>query len=121
MAHLPSKTLVYILVIGMLVSGVANTLLTKLQDNAGFEQPVWQTLNMFVGESGCWLIVFAHWLRSYFARRKMVGYERVTSTDVSAAPRDCPEDGGEANGAHFHSHGDAVLASSLAVAGEEED
>src|SRR5205085_4484714 len=79
MAPSPPKVLVVVLVVGMLVSGVANTLLTKLQDNAGFEQPVWQTLNMFVGESGCWLVVFAHWLRSYVTRRKTSGYAPVTT------------------------------------------
>ncbi|KAJ2609763.1 hypothetical protein H4S08_003906, partial [Coemansia sp. RSA 1365] len=52
---------------GMLVTGTANTLLTKLQDkqcvrncddpdisnHEHFEQPVWQTLNMFYGEMLC--------------------------------------------------------------------
>jgi len=55
----------------MLLTGVCNTLLTKYQDNqcvrncddpdpkkrAHFEQPVIQTLQMFVGEMGCWLVV----------------------------------------------------------------
>src|SRR5579859_2329641 len=118
MAPSPPKVLVVVLVVGMLVSGVANTLLTKLQDNAGFEQPVWQTLNMFIGESGCWLVVFAHWLRSYVARRKTLDYEPVTTDEVdahieaSAGPR-------EGNG--IHSHGEGVFGSSVAVAGEEEE
>jgi hypothetical protein len=112
-----SKTLVFVLVTGMLVSGVANTILTKLQDNAGFEQPVWQTLNMFVGESGCWLVVFAHWLRTYLAQRKAADYEPVTTDDldghiVENGPR-------EGNG--IHSHGEGVYGSSVAVAGEEEE
>lgn len=104
----------------MLVSGVANTLLTKLQDNAGYEQPVWQTLNMFIGESGCWLVVFAHWLRSYIAsRRGGVQYEPVTTEDTETH-RDHPERTlVEGNG--LHSHGEAVLQSSVLVAGEEED
>ncbi|KAK2066561.1 hypothetical protein P8C59_000367 [Phyllachora maydis] len=56
----------------MLATGVCNTLLTKYQDNqcvrncddpdptrrVHFEQPVIQTLQMFVGETGCWLVVF---------------------------------------------------------------
>ncbi|KAI9742942.1 MAG: hypothetical protein M1835_003006 [Candelina submexicana] len=59
------------LVAMMLLTGVCNTLLTKYQDlqcvkhcNSSdpskrklFEQPVIQTLQMFIGESGCWLVV----------------------------------------------------------------
>jgi hypothetical protein len=59
------------LVAMMLVTGVANTLLTKYQDKQCvqycddpdrakrkyFEQPVLQTAQMFVGEMGCWLVV----------------------------------------------------------------
>ncbi|KAJ2298749.1 hypothetical protein IWW55_004382, partial [Coemansia sp. RSA 2706] len=55
------------LVAGMLLTGTLNTLLTKLQDKQCvgncddpdpakhelFEQPVWQTLNMFYGEMLC--------------------------------------------------------------------
>ncbi|CAJ0846956.1 217_t:CDS:2 [Entrophospora sp. SA101] len=55
------------LVTGMLISGVCNTILNKLQDmqcvencdqetnKKYFEQPVWQTLNMFIGETLCFL------------------------------------------------------------------
>ncbi|RHZ53769.1 hypothetical protein Glove_437g36 [Diversispora epigaea] len=58
------------LVTGMLISGVANTILNKLQDiqcvancddpNTAeyFEQPVWQTLNMFIGETMCFIVVY---------------------------------------------------------------
>jgi drug/metabolite transporter (DMT)-like permease len=57
----------------MLVTGVCNTLLTKYQDMQCvadcdtdrpkmFEQPVIQTLQMFVGESGCWIVVFVGYL-----------------------------------------------------------
>lgn len=116
MAPSPPKALLVVLVVGMLVSGVANTLLTKLQDNAGFEQPVWQTLNMFVGESGSWLVVFAHWLRSYLARGKTSDYEPVTTEDV-----DGHVEGGPREGNGIHSHGEGVYGSSVAVAGEEED
>ncbi|KAG0053098.1 hypothetical protein BGZ83_001690 [Gryganskiella cystojenkinii] len=58
-----------VLVIGMLVAGTANTVITKYQDKAcvkncdlpveeqeHFEQPLWQTLNMFVGESLCLVV-----------------------------------------------------------------
>ncbi|KAF9939646.1 hypothetical protein BGZ75_009563 [Mortierella antarctica] len=56
-----------VLVIGMLVAGTANTVISKYQDMAcvkncdspnpkdhkHFEQPIWQTLNMFTGETLC--------------------------------------------------------------------
>ncbi|KAH9828189.1 Nucleotide-sugar transporter [Teratosphaeria destructans] len=67
------KALVPILVGMMLLTGCCNTLLTKFQDMQcvadcdsaepkRFEQPVLQTLQMFIGESGCWLVVFFSWL-----------------------------------------------------------
>ena len=118
MTRSTTKALIFVLITGMLVSGVSNTILTKLQDNAGFEQPVWQTLNMFVGESGCWLVVFAQWLRSYYSRRKTAEYTPVTTEEADEA---VPEHTRlrEANG--IHAHGEAVFGSSVAVAGEEQD
>ncbi|KAL2181545.1 uncharacterized protein P884DRAFT_234340 [Thermothelomyces heterothallicus CBS 202.75] len=67
----PPRALIPFLVAMMLFTGVCNTLLTKYQDNQcvrdcdnpdpkkrqHFEQPVIQTLQMFVGEMGCWLVV----------------------------------------------------------------
>ncbi|KAH8653482.1 integral membrane protein [Xylariales sp. PMI_506] len=63
-----SRAMIPVLVGMMLLTGVCNTLLTKYQDQQCvrdcdtphpklFEQPVLQTAQMFVGESGCWLIV----------------------------------------------------------------
>ncbi|KAJ3291177.1 hypothetical protein HK104_006285 [Borealophlyctis nickersoniae] len=60
------------LVLGMLFTGTVNTILNKLQDltcvencddpdpkkRRYFEQPVWQTLNMFVGEAICLLVYY---------------------------------------------------------------
>nr|POE88055.1 uncharacterized protein c12g12.12 [Quercus suber] len=68
-----SKAVVPLLVAMMLLTGVCNTLFTKYQDMQcvadchtlnpkKFEQPVIQTLQMFVGESGCWLVVLAGYL-----------------------------------------------------------
>ena len=69
----PTRTAIPLLVSMMLASGVANTLLTKYQDQQcldncnnpdpkkrqHFEQPVIQTAQMFAGEMGCWLVVGA--------------------------------------------------------------
>src|SRR5271169_4528388 len=100
MARTVYSAMILALMTGMLVSGVANTILTKLQDNAGFEQPVWQTLNMFIGESGCWLVVLAHWLRMYYSRRKGGEYEPVTTVD--SEPHVIENGIREGNGLHSH-------------------
>lgn len=61
------------LITGMLVSGVCNTILNKFQDmqcvnncsdpdpakREYFEQPVFQTLNMFIGETFCMVVIYA--------------------------------------------------------------
>ncbi|KAH6624771.1 hypothetical protein B0J18DRAFT_382906 [Chaetomium sp. MPI-SDFR-AT-0129] len=68
---IPARAIIPFLVAMMLFTGVCNTLLTKYQDNQcvrdcdspdpkkrrHFEQPMIQTLQMFVGEMGCWLVV----------------------------------------------------------------
>ncbi|KAI8323216.1 hypothetical protein GQ54DRAFT_258656 [Martensiomyces pterosporus] len=93
-----------ILATGMLVTGTLNTLLTKLQDKQCvgncsdpdpakreyFEQPVWQTLNMFYGEMMC--LACFH-LFSLYQRRTGVAnrneYEPIADgspeSDASAA------------------------------------
>ncbi|KAM0695353.1 hypothetical protein Q7P36_005712 [Cladosporium allicinum] len=74
-----TKGFIPFLVAMMLLTGVCNTLLTKYQDMQcvadcdthhpkTFEQPVLQTLQMFIGESGCWLVVFASFLFNRFVR-----------------------------------------------------
>ena len=92
-----SRTLIPVLVVMMLATGVANTLLTKYQDMQcvadcetshpkTFEQPVIQTLQMFVGESGCWLVVGISFLLRYFRMGGKSGgpaYQPVGARDSS--------------------------------------
>ncbi|CDH51456.1 integral membrane protein [Lichtheimia corymbifera JMRC:FSU:9682] len=66
----PEKSSILLLVVGMLASGVCNTILNKYQDmqcvefcddpdpekRRYFEQPVWQTVNMFIGEAAVWIV-----------------------------------------------------------------
>ncbi|KAL2866708.1 putative nucleotide-sugar transporter [Aspergillus lucknowensis] len=66
-----NKAVIPFLVTMMLVTGVCNTILNKyqdmqcvkncdspnLKDHRLFEQPVIQTIQMFIGEMGCWLVV----------------------------------------------------------------
>ncbi|KAF2102143.1 hypothetical protein NA57DRAFT_34130 [Rhizodiscina lignyota] len=84
----------------MLLTGVCNTLLTKYQDmqcirncdsddpkkRAHFEQPVIQTLQMFIGEMGCWLVIGAAELyKQWQKRRRGAGYEPVAEDGPSAS------------------------------------
>ncbi|KAH6568658.1 hypothetical protein BASA50_008016 [Batrachochytrium salamandrivorans] len=66
------QSLLVFLVVGMLFTGTINTLLNKLQDltcvahcdnpdkslRHYFEQPLWQTLNMFIGEAACLIVYY---------------------------------------------------------------
>ncbi|KAL4811484.1 hypothetical protein BDV18DRAFT_165518 [Aspergillus unguis] len=79
-----NKAVIPFLVTMMLVTGVCNTILNKYQDmqcvrncdspnpkdHHLFEQPVIQTIQMFVGEMGCWLVVFLSYVhKTYIAPR----------------------------------------------------
>ncbi|KXL44134.1 MAG: hypothetical protein FE78DRAFT_81164 [Acidomyces sp. 'richmondensis'] len=94
-----SRSMIPLLVGMMLLTGVCNTLLTKYQDmqcvadcNTSrpktFEQPVIQTLQMFVGESGCWLVVFVSWVIkrsrkvSAATPAQDIAYEPVNGSDA---------------------------------------
>ncbi|USW48169.1 Putative EamA domain, nucleotide-sugar transporter [Septoria linicola] len=93
-----SRPFIPALVALMLASGAANTILTKYQDMQCvadcdsrrprmFEQPVLQTLQMFVGESGCWLVVFLSYLMRRLRRPSSttpideIAYEPVHTAD----------------------------------------
>lgn len=83
-----SRAIIPFLVFGMLLTGVCNTLLTKYQDmqcvrdcgisdHGGhrrayktFEQPVIQTVQMFIGESCCWLVVLGFWIHKKYGATK---------------------------------------------------
>lgn len=68
-----------------------------------FEQPVWQTAQMFVGEMGCWLIVAASTIYGHFRSPKLPAqYEPLANdeeehpqpgTDPAAKPLTPNEDG----------------------------
>ncbi|EPE36100.1 Multidrug resistance efflux transporter EmrE [Glarea lozoyensis ATCC 20868] len=93
------KMLIPFLVAMMLVTGVCNTLLTKYQDNICvrdceakhpkdrhlFEQPVIQTVQMFIGEMGCWIFVGAFTVYAkYIAKKSLAqegGYQPVNGSD----------------------------------------
>ncbi|KIW96524.1 uncharacterized protein Z519_03593 [Cladophialophora bantiana CBS 173.52] len=77
------KAVIPFLVGMMLLTGCANTLLTKFQDqqcvrgcnsknpkdHKTFEQPVIQTVQMFIGEMGCWFVMLGFYLHRYLTLR----------------------------------------------------
>lgn len=91
------KAVIPFLIGMMLLTGCANTILTKYQDQqcvrncegkSGephlFEQPVIQTVQMFIGESGCWLVVFAFYIFKLLQRRQKDApllYQPVSTED----------------------------------------
>lgn len=50
-----------------------------------FEQPVLQTLQMFIGEMGCWLVIGIFSLYQSYAGRR-AGYEAIADNDGAATP-----------------------------------
>ncbi|EME50025.1 hypothetical protein DOTSEDRAFT_68774 [Dothistroma septosporum NZE10] len=90
-----SQAMIPVLVAFMLLTGVCNTLLTKYQDlqcvadcdtdrPKKFEQPVIQTLQMFVGEAGCWLVVFLSWLVQRVLERDVVPIQDIRYVPVAS-------------------------------------
>jgi hypothetical protein len=75
---MPSSFFIPILLAGMIITGSSNSLWSKWQDmqcvencsdpnpasHVLYEQPVWQTLQMFLGEMLCFLPVIYTWLRA---------------------------------------------------------
>ncbi|KAJ2849343.1 hypothetical protein IWW36_002701 [Coemansia brasiliensis] len=95
---------------GMLVTGTLNTLLTKLQDQQCiancddpdptqhklFEQPVWQTLNMFYGEMLCLACLYAIGLFRRSADNASsaaaaAGYQPIPDSDSAASADDATD------------------------------
>ncbi|KAJ6258412.1 hypothetical protein Dda_6452 [Drechslerella dactyloides] len=94
---------------GMLLTGCSNTLLTKWQDQQCvrnctdpdpakrqlFEQPVIQTLQMFIGEMGCWLVIALHGLYLRLQQRRRAsnaGYQPLAPDPLEEEedPADAP-------------------------------
>ncbi|EGN95481.1 hypothetical protein SERLA73DRAFT_186518 [Serpula lacrymans var. lacrymans S7.3] len=75
---MPSSFFIPVLLAGMIITGSSNSLWSKWQDmqcvencddpnqahHVLYEQPVWQTLQMFLGEMLCFLPVIYTWLRT---------------------------------------------------------
>ncbi|KAJ4001396.1 hypothetical protein F5050DRAFT_1724712 [Lentinula boryana] len=101
---MPSSFFIPFLLAGMILTGSSNSLWSKWQDmqcvencddpDAGrrllYEQPVWQTLQMFLGEMLCFLPVIYAWFRSRRSQPVQLLQEsessEVTSSNVKLAP-----------------------------------
>ena len=96
-----SITIVF-LVAGVLTTGCLNSIFTKYQDNQcvgncddpnpgnqkKFEQPVLQTLQMFIGESTCWFVVLANYLIYNYQRKN---YQPLLGSSSSSSPQAKPK------------------------------
>ncbi|KAJ7063136.1 hypothetical protein C8F01DRAFT_1131678 [Mycena amicta] len=89
---MPSSFFIPILLAGLIITGSSNSLWTKYQDKqcvedcdtatpVFFEQPVFQTLQMFLGEMLCFIPVVFFWLRS---RRQPIQLPTDDSIKVQA-------------------------------------
>ncbi|KAK3175980.1 hypothetical protein OEA41_007302 [Lepraria neglecta] len=101
-----NQVMIPFLVAMMLLTGVCNTLLSKYQDlqcvaNCDstdpdeirrFSMPVIQTAQMFIGEMGCWLVVFGFYLYKRYVGKDATllqgGYEQVNGHDDGAESND---------------------------------
>ncbi|KAH9952193.1 hypothetical protein B0H21DRAFT_684191 [Amylocystis lapponica] len=106
---MPSSLYVPVLIAGMLITGSSNSLWSKWQDmqcvencadpnparHVLYEQPVWQTLQMFLGEMLCFLPVLYSWLsakrtqssvqlRSDSEEESAVGFGEAPAADSKA-------------------------------------
>ncbi|KAK1232991.1 hypothetical protein PQX77_003905 [Marasmius sp. AFHP31] len=92
---MPTSFYVPFLLAGMIITGSSNSLWSKWQDmqcvencsdpdvrrHVLYEQPVWQTLQMFLGEMLCFLPVIFSWLNS---KRKTQSVQLPTDTEPEA-------------------------------------
>jgi drug/metabolite transporter (DMT)-like permease len=88
---------IYFFIIGILLTGSLNTILTKFQDSVCidkchtdspvyFKQPMIQTINMFVGEIVCllWLLIYRYTSHSdYVLLDTDINTDTNTNTDIS--------------------------------------
>ncbi|CAO1636576.1 unnamed protein product [Parajaminaea phylloscopi] len=100
-----TPTAVPLLVAGMLLTGICNSLFTKLQDmqcvencsdpdvsrHVEFSQPVWQTLQMFVGECLCLLPVGIGYAKQRWASQQARGKTRQHDLQQQRRPLLTPD------------------------------
>ncbi|KAF5324631.1 hypothetical protein D9611_004216 [Ephemerocybe angulata] len=103
---MPSSLYIPFLLGGMILTGSTNSLWSKWQDmqcvencadpdptkHVLYEQPVWQTLQMFLGEMLCFLPVLYAWLRSRYQARAAVQLAADEEPLVSKPSADEPSE-----------------------------
>ncbi|CAD6886216.1 unnamed protein product [Tilletia laevis] len=116
--HVPAKFFIPLLVVGMLATGVTNSIFNKYQDlqcvahcdprdprpKRNFESPVFQTFTMFLGESVCLIpvglrMLYVYLKQKYFTRKPASGSKNANGTTYAAVSTEEPgqlEAGGSA-------------------------
>ncbi|KAI6036541.1 hypothetical protein BKA83DRAFT_4164313 [Pisolithus microcarpus] len=103
---MPSSLYVPILLAGMIITGSSNSLWSKWQDmqcvencsdpnpqnHVLYEQPVWQTLQMFVGEMFCFLPVLYTWLRLRYQSSPVFLPSDLDDDEPTSSKSTAPED-----------------------------
>lgn len=83
------KYILVVLALSLVITGCLNTIFTKYQDNQDvapgkrFEQPVLQTVQMFIGESAAWIFVF---LGRYYTSSKNQ-YSQIGDETKASLPK----------------------------------
>ncbi|KAI6022710.1 hypothetical protein EDC04DRAFT_2900671 [Pisolithus marmoratus] len=103
---MPSSLYVPILLAGMIITGSSNSLWSKWQDmqcvencsdpnphnHVLYEQPVWQTLQMFVGEMFCFFPVLYTWLHSRYQSSPVFLASDPDDDEPTSSKSAAPED-----------------------------
>ncbi|KAE9406384.1 hypothetical protein BT96DRAFT_251360 [Gymnopus androsaceus JB14] len=101
---MPSSLFIPFLLAGMILTGSSNSLWTKWQDmqcvencddpdisrRMLYEQPVWQSLQMFVGEMLCFLPVIYSWIQSKRTRAVQLPADSEVSSNGIKVPTSQP-------------------------------
>lgn len=117
----------------MLITGCSNSLLTKFQDKQcisncdapvnqrkHFDQPVVQTIQMFLAELGVGLIVLYHYLSSkYTSNSKRKDYQKIPDSEDDDTVGLLTEDSAHATGAAGAASSSASSATNVASPTEE--
>ncbi|KXN82557.1 Solute carrier family 35 member F6 [Leucoagaricus sp. SymC.cos] len=99
---MPSTLYIPFLLVGMIVTGASNSLWSKWQDmqcvencsdpdptrHVLYEQPVWQTLQMFLGEMLCFLPVIYAWVKFKVQPVQLEEQEPLVTKSSKSSPLD---------------------------------
>lgn len=102
--QMASKVFILVLVVGCIVTGCLNSLFTKYQDNqcvkncedpdpskhTNYQQPAIQTLQMFIGELGCFIVFYLMYKSNIFGRASFIDNEGYGPVEEEGMPNEQP-------------------------------